>query len=118
MTDSPSVPPEDPSVPSGGSVPAGDRAAEQTSEPSPAVEPDPPSEEELRAALKAFRKRLKLMRLDEESRLGYGPTSTGGRSRIDAIRPPDQFPKAVWKALAREGKLRNIGKGLYQLLDR
>jgi len=34
--------------------------------------PEPPSKEELRLAMKAFRKRLKLTRLDDESRMGYG----------------------------------------------
>ena len=37
--------------------------------------PEPPSKEELRLAMKAFRKRLKLTRLDDESGMGYGPTS-------------------------------------------
>ena len=44
----------------------------------PMPSPPPPSKEELQLALKAFRKQLKLMRLDDESRLGYGPMSSGG----------------------------------------
>ena len=67
--------------------------------------------------MKAFRKRLKLTRLDDESRLGHGPMSSGQHSGIAAITPPDQFPKAVWQELARQGKLRRDSDGLYSLVD-
>ena len=53
--------------------------------------PQPPSKEDLKLALKAFRKRLKLTRLDDESRLGYGPMTSGGKSGVVAITPPNQF---------------------------
>ena len=79
--------------------------------------PEPPSKEELRLAMKAFRKRLKLTRLDDESRMGYGPTSSGNRSGICAIRPPDQFADAIWEELARQGKLRRDRGGLYSLVE-
>ena len=82
-----------------------------------APEPQPPSKEELRLAMKAFRKRLKLMKLDEESSLGHGPMSSGRKSEIAAIRPPDQFPRAIWKELARQGKIRHDGNGLYSIVD-
>ncbi|HRX78791.1 MAG: hypothetical protein H6821_07970 [Planctomycetaceae bacterium] len=85
------------------------------SEPVPA--PEPPSKEELRLAMKAFRKRLKLTRLDDESGMGYGPMSSGQRSRIIAITPPNQFPKAVWQELARQGKLKHDRGGLYSLVE-
>lgn len=71
---------------------------------------------QLRNALKAFRKRLKLARLDDESRLGHGPLS-GGKSGIVAIAPPNRYPQAVWDELVRQGKLRRAGHGLYQLPD-
>lgn len=71
----------------------------------------------LRNALKAFKKRLKMTRLDDESRLGHGPTSAGGRSGVVAIVPPNQFPQEVWDELARLGKLRRAGQGLYELGD-
>ncbi len=71
----------------------------------------------LRAALKAFKKRLKMARLDDESRLGHGPTSSGGRSGIVAIVPPNQFPPSVWDELAQQGKLRRAGHGMYELTD-
>lgn len=71
--------------------------------------------EELRKALKAFKKRLKLARLEDESRLGHGPMSKGGKSEIVAISPPNQYPRAVWDELVRQGKMANAGHGLYQL---
>jgi len=83
----------------------------------PEPDPEEPSKEELRLAMKAFRKRLKLTRLDDESGLGYGPTSSGRQSGIAAIRPPDQFPKAIWQELAKRGKLRHDGGGLYSLVE-
>ncbi|MDV6030303.1 hypothetical protein [Stieleria sp.] len=86
-------------------------------DPETTPEPEAPSKEELRLAMKAFRKRLKLMKLDEESSLGHGPMSSGRKSSIAAIRPPDQFPKAVWQELARQGKLRHDGGGLYAITE-
>ncbi len=70
--------------------------------------------EELRKALHAFKKRLKLARLDDESRLGHGAMSKGGKSGIQAIQPPVQYPKAVWDELVRQGRLRYVGHGLYE----
>ena len=77
---------------------------------------DAPSKEQLKSALKAFRKRLKLTRLADESRLTYGPMSGGGRSGVVAITPPDQFPKEVWEELAKQAKLKHVGGGLYELV--
>lgn len=78
----------------------------------------PPSEsftkEELKRALKAFKKRLKLTRADDESRLGHGPMSGGGGSHIVAITPPDQYPRALWEELVRQGKLKHAGQGTYE----
>ena len=86
------------------------------SDPEQAPAPVPPAKEQLQLAMKAFRKRLKLLRLDDESRLGYGPMSSGGKSGVVGIRPPDQFPKEVWETLAQQGKIRHIGHGLYELV--
>ncbi|HEV3007222.1 MAG TPA: hypothetical protein VGX78_22320 [Pirellulales bacterium] len=74
-----------------------------------------PTPEELKRALKAFKKRLKLMRLDEESGLGGGKMSSGRTSGIVAITPPNQYPRAVWDALVKQGKLKDAGDGLYEL---
>jgi hypothetical protein len=82
------------------------------SETSPLPGPRP---EELKAALKAFRKRLKLTQLDDQSRLGYGPMTGGHASGIVGITPPDQFPQAVWEELARQGKIKRVGSGQYAL---
>src|SRR5262245_51522386 len=62
-----------------------------------------PSKDDLKAAFKAFKKRLKLTRLDAESNLNYRPTSTGKGSGIVAISPPNQFPQAVWDELVKQG---------------
>jgi hypothetical protein len=79
-------------------------------DPSPATTP-----EQLKAAMKAFRKRLKLTQLDDQSRIGKSPMSSGRPSGIVAISPPDQYPQAVWEELARQGKLKRAGNGLYEL---
>jgi hypothetical protein len=67
--------------------------------------------------MKLFKKRLKLTRLDDESRLGHGATSKGGRSGIVAITPPAGFPQAVWDELVRQGKLRRAGEGMLEMTD-
>ena len=70
--------------------------------------------ETLKRALKAFKKRLKLTSLDEDSRLGRGALS-GGHKGVYAIQPPNQFPREVWEELCRQGRLRHSGQGLYEL---
>jgi hypothetical protein len=70
--------------------------------------------ETLKSAMKAFKKRLKLTALDDDSRLGRGPFS-GGHTGVFAIRPPDQYPQEVWDELCRQGKLRSSGHGLYEM---
>ncbi|MEN6494266.1 MAG: hypothetical protein ABFD16_08240 [Thermoguttaceae bacterium] len=81
-----------------------------------APEPAAPTPQELKSAMKAFRKRLKLTRLDDQSRIGVGPLSSGRPSGIVAITPPDQFREAVWEELARQGKLKKVGGGMYELV--
>ncbi len=78
-------------------------------------QPQGPSPQELKAALKAFKKRLKLTQLDDQSRIGVGPMSSGRESGIVAITPPDQYPQAVWDELARQGKIKRVGSGMYEL---
>jgi hypothetical protein len=77
--------------------------------------PAPPTKEELKKALKAFKKRLKLTRLDAESQLGGGPLTGGRDSGIVAIQPPGEFRQAVWDELVRQGKLRPAGHGTFEL---
>ena len=82
-------------------------------EPTPASgTPTPP---DLKAAFKAFKKKLKLTRLDAESNLGGGPLSGGRDSGIVAITPPHQFSSAVWDELVKQGKLKRAGGGTYEL---
>ena len=80
----------------------------------PAGEPSP---QELKLALKAFKKRLKLTRLDADSRIGVGPMSSGSTWGIVAIVPPNQYPRAVWEELVKQGKLKNAGQGMYSLVE-
>ncbi len=78
---------------------------------------DPPSPEMIKKAMKAFKKRLKLSRLDDESSLGHGPMSSGRESGIVAIMPPNQYPKAVWDELVARGRLKYSGQGLYEMIE-
>ena len=82
--------------------------------PSPAA-PVPPSDE-LKKAMKAFKKRLKLSRLDAESALGRGAMTGGGHSGIVSITPPHQYPKAIWEELVRKGRLKYVGQVLYEIV--
>jgi hypothetical protein len=79
--------------------------------------PEGPGKEDLKRAFKAFRKRLKLMRLDAESNIGGGPLSAGRKSDIVAITPPNEFPQAIWDELAKQGKIKKAGHGTYELVE-
>jgi hypothetical protein len=68
------------------------------------------TEEELKRAYKAFKKRLKLARADDST--GLRGTKT---SKIGGITPPSGFPAEVWDELATQGKLRREGGGIYSL---
>ena len=76
----------------------------------------PPTKEQLKAAMKAFKKRLKLTKLEEESQLSRRPTTTGRGSDIVAIMPPNQFAQEVWDELVRQGRLKQAGHGMYELM--
>lgn len=71
--------------------------------------------EVLKRALKAFRKRLKLVRLDSESTVGGGPMSAGRQSDIVGVRPPEQYPQEVWDELVRQKRLIAAPDGIYEL---
>ncbi len=75
------------------------------------------SPQELKLALKAFKKRLKVTRLDAESKIGVGPMSSGAGWGIVAIAPPNQYPRAIWEELVKQGKLKHAGHGLYSLVE-
>jgi hypothetical protein len=73
--------------------------------------------DDLKRALKAFKKRLKLTRLDAESKVGHGPMSGGAGWGVTAIAPPREFPPSVWEELVQHGKLKREGQGLYSLVN-
>ena len=93
---------------------------EVASEGDPSAEDAPPEvipTETLRKAMKAFRRRIKLIKLDQESKLGVGPMSSGRSADFESILPPHEFPRAVWQALAADGRLEATGRGFYKLPD-
>ena len=73
-----------------------------------------PTDDVLKQAYKAFKKRYKLTQLDHDSRIGKSPMSGGSRA-IAGISPPDQYPRAVWEALVTQGKLVYMGEGTYAM---
>lgn len=85
----------------------------------PAPPAAPPTPDDLKHAMKAFRKRLKLTRLDEESKLGRtgNPMSSGRKSQVQAIMPPREYPKPVWDELVKQGKLKSAGGSFYELVE-
>jgi hypothetical protein len=74
-----------------------------------------PTDEELKKAMKAFKKRLKLTQLDDESRLGRSPLSGGGSSGIESIVPPREFSQEIWDELVRRGRLSKDAEGFYRI---
>jgi hypothetical protein len=77
----------------------------------------PSSEEEMKKAIKAFKKRLKLTRLDDESKIGHGPMSGGGKEQVISIQPPAGFGREIWEELVEKGFLKRDGIGFYQLIE-
>jgi len=73
------------------------------------------TEEELKKALKAFKKRMKLTQLDDDSKLGHSPL-TGSKSKVISIQPPAGFGKEIWEELADKGYLKRDGIGFYELV--
>ena len=69
----------------------------------------------LKRALKAYKKRLKLTRLDAESKLGVGPMTKGDESSIIGIKPPEQYPPEIWELLVRQGRMIDAGHGTLEL---
>jgi hypothetical protein len=82
----------------------------------PNNQPNPLDPKEVKTAFKAFKKRLKLTQLDEDSKLGVGPMSGGSHSSIVAIQPPSDFSPEIWQELVKQGKLKPAGRGMYELV--
>ncbi len=76
----------------------------------------PSTDEELKKALKAFKKRLKLTRLDDDSKLGRSPL-TGARTTVMSIQPPAGFGREIWEELAEKGYLKRDTSGFYELVE-
>ncbi len=72
------------------------------------------TEEELKKALKAFKKRLKFMRLDEESGLSRGNNKKSG---ITGITPPSGHPPGIWEELVKAGKLKREMGSTYSVVE-
>ena len=76
----------------------------------------PSTEDDRKKALKAFKKRLKLTRLDDESRLGRSPLTGSGGDKVISIQAPAGFGKEIWEELVEAGFLRRDGIGFYELI--
>jgi hypothetical protein len=72
------------------------------------------TEEELKRALKAFKKRLKLTRLDDESGLSRGG---GKKTGITGITPPSGHPPGIWEELVSLGKLKREMANTYSVVE-
>jgi hypothetical protein len=77
----------------------------------------PSTLEDQKKAMKAFRKRMKLTKLDDDSRIGHGPMSGGNKSQVVSMVPPSGFGKEIWEELADLGFLKRDGGGFYQLVE-
>lgn len=77
----------------------------------------PIPDDQLKKALKAFKKKLKLQQLEDDSRLGRSPL-TGAKSTVVAIQPPPGFGREVWEELKSHGYLKGDGGGFYMLGDK
>ena len=74
------------------------------------------SQSELNEALRAFRHRLKYMKLDKESQISQREVTSGKRANIDAMQPPgpSEFDPRIWKVLVKKGMLVEEGRGFYR----
>ena len=96
--------------------PGGNRTiAQMRDEKAAAAGFDSLEEDNLKRALKAFRRKLKNYRRDDESRLGSKYVTSGKGSGISAITPPKEFPMAVWNKLVELGRLKKGGGGTFEL---
>ncbi len=76
---------------------------------------EPTSPEVLKAAMTSFKKRLKLTRLDAESKLSARALTGGRQSGIVGILPPREFPRETWDELVKQGRLKGKGDGFYEM---
>ena len=76
----------------------------------------PSTDEELKKALRAFKKRMKLTQLDDDSKIGHGPMSSGSREKVVSIQPPVGFGREIWEELTEKGYLKRDGIGFYEFV--
>ena len=76
----------------------------------------PSTEDDRKKALRAFKKRLKLTQLDDDSKIGGKSHLTGAKTKVVSIQPPSGFGREVWEELAAAGILKNDGGGCYLLV--
>jgi len=72
--------------------------------------------DEQKKAFKAFKKRIKMQQLDDDSRLGHSPL-TGAKNQIVSIQPPSGFGRQMWEDLADKGYLKRDSGGFYELVQ-
>lgn len=72
------------------------------------------TDEDLKKAYRAFKKKLKLQQLEDDSKLGRAKV-TGARSTVVSIQPPSGFGREIWRVLAERGYLKDDGGGCYAL---
>lgn len=76
----------------------------------------PSTDDELKKALRAFKKRMKLTQLDDDSKIGHGPMSGGSKEKVVSIQPPVGFGREIWEELTEKGHLRRDGIGFYEFV--
>ena len=77
----------------------------------------PSTEDDRKKAMKAFKKRLKLTQLDDDSKIGGHSQLTGAKTKVVAIQPPSGFGREIWDELVTAGILKNDGGGFYVLVE-
>jgi hypothetical protein len=75
---------------------------------------DPNDKILLKRAMNAFKRRLKMSRLGDESSSSRGAFSGGKVSGITGINPPKEFPQEIWDELVKQGRLVELNS-LYSL---
>ena len=59
---------------------------------------------------------MKLTQLDDDSKIGHGPMSSGSREKVVSIQPPVGFGREIWEELAEKGHLKRDGIGFYEFV--
>ncbi len=84
-------------------------------EEAPSAELPTLTHEEQIEAVRVFRRRVKFMKLDRESKLGVGPLTTGKDAAVESMMAPHDYPMEVWLSLAASGHLVDDGGGFFHI---